>query len=283
MMEYIRKLFDKILEILSPLTKNIRLVLYKNREIIAFSIGVILYFHFFARLTILVLYNFDGILRGLERTNPIAKGCLLIPGLFILVVLIEVLINLLTPNKKKIDTSNFINNHKFVPFLERFYSVLPYTWFLFEIIMNLFSDSLNLVRAYLPPTVAKDVITYFLYPLNYIYFTMPGLKFGILGNFLFYLEYSLIARAKNKYSYFLRYNFMQIVMLNAIFGFYTNCYFLIIKYCSIERAGIIGLSTLGVLICIVVYLIIIILLGKESRFPFLDAAMQYQIGRRKKK
>ena len=76
---------------------------------------------------------------------------------------------------------------------------------------------------------------------------------------------------------------MQIVMLNAIFGFYTNCYFLIIKYCSIERAGIIGLSTLGVLICIVVYLIIIILLGKESRFPFLDAAMQYQIGRRKKK
>jgi len=40
---------------------------------------------------------------------------------------------------------------------------------------------------------------------------------------------------------------------------------------------------LGVLLCIVVYLIIIILLGKESRFPFLDAAIQYQIGRRKKK
>jgi preprotein translocase subunit SecG len=283
MIAYISRLFDKMLEASSPLTKIGREILYKNREILAFSIGIALYFHFFYRVMMEMIYNIDGILRWFERLNPIGKGCLLLPCLFILIVLIEVVIKFFTPNKKKIDTSNFINKKKFVPFLERFYSVLPYIWFLVEIVMSLYSDSLNLVRAYLPSQVAKDVIMYFLYPINQIYFSMPGLQFGILGNFLFFMEYSLIARAKNKYSYFLRYNFMQIVLLNALFGFYTNCYFLIIKYSSIELAGLIGISVLGVFICMVIYLIIIILLGKESRFPFLDEAMQYQIGRRRKK
>jgi hypothetical protein len=283
MITYISKVLDKIAEILAPLTKIGREIVYKNRDILAFSIGLVLYFHFFYQVMMEMIYNMDGILRWLERLNPIAKGCLLLPGLLILIVLIEVVIRFFTPNKKKIDTSNFVRKNKFVPFVERFFSVLPYIWFLVEIIMSLYSDTINLVRAYLPPQVARDLIMYFLYPMNKIYFSMPGLQFGILGNFLFFVEYSLIARAKNKYSYFLRYNFMQIVLLNALFGFYTNCYFLIIKYWQAELAGLIGISVLGVFLCILIYLIIMILLGKESRFPFLDEALQYQIGRRRKK
>ena len=73
------------------------------------------------------------------------------------------------------------------------------------------------------------------------------------------------------------------VNLRAIFGFYSNCYFLLNKYSSSDTSSRIGLAVLGVTICIVIYLIILILLGKESRFPFIDEAMQYHIGRRRKK
>jgi hypothetical protein len=282
-MEYISKLFDKILQILSTLARLILEKGLKNKQIIAFIIGIILYFDFFNRVGMLIIYNLDGIVHNLEKRSPITKGILIVPLIFILIVLIEVLISFVTPNKKKIDTSNIINDKKFVPFLERFYCVLPYIWFLIEINMTLFSDCLNLVRAYLPPSTSREIITFFLFPLNYIYFAMPGLKFGILTNYLFYISYNLISRAKNKFSYFLRYNFMQLIMLGAIFGFYTNCYFMVIKYCSFETSGMVGISVLGVFNSIIIYLIIFILLGKESKFPFIDEALQFHIGRRKKK
>jgi hypothetical protein len=113
MITYISKILDKIAEISAPLTKIGREILYKNRDILVFSIGLVLYFHFFYQVMMEMIYNMDGILRWLDRLNPIGKGCLLLPCLLIFIVLIEFVIRFFTTNKKMARLPS-INNAEFI-------------------------------------------------------------------------------------------------------------------------------------------------------------------------
>lgn len=181
------------------------------------------------------------------------------------------------PNDKKQDLLT-------IPLQDRLFATLPYIWFIFEITHTLIKPHKLLVASILPPDYYVSFIQNFTYPLISGYANLPGLKQGITGLFIFTIEYTYIVRNFEQFSYFIRYFFMQAILLHLTFVLTGHLYFALsynfMNYCQ-PALQFISLNLYSFYLVSALMLIISALTGKETKLNFIDDAILYHIGKRK--
>jgi hypothetical protein len=87
------------------------------------------------------------------------------------------------------------------------------------------------------------------------------------------------------FSYFVRYQILQILLIQSIAFCFDHLLLMWVKYSGeglAEETLFIAFNGYSVITALIIYAFITILLGKETKFPFFDNAIQFHIGARKK-
>jgi hypothetical protein len=266
---YLRSIFTKINNFGEQIRRGkILRVIQKNRDFFVRTFGIFFFLPILGKLSTIIFHTVINISLG----NKSLIDVILVISFFLL--LLDFIISKTEKIKDK-KRSNFISLR------ERIFVLLPYIWFWTEMTVSLVDDCVNFLEYYFPEDQVIKILENFIYPIIRTYSELPGIKIGILGYFIFYVKFFYIGRNKKRYSDFTRYYFMQSLLISMLFSLASHCYFLLINYeISEELTNIIGYSLYGSFLILIGYLMIFILMGKESRIPFLHQATEFQIGQR---
>jgi hypothetical protein len=287
---YVKECLKKLFEIFTYFTKKV-LEGEKRREFLIKTIGLVLFFPFIVGFTEIIVHNINSIISSYSKSNIFTKILLLIIMLIgigsLAKLLLEFFFSFSESKKKKLKKlkkDNFIDTNRKILLNERLFVLMPYFWLLLELTVMMADDSVTFVEAYFPPNFGIFFKEEFLVPTIELYQTLPGLKFGILANFLFYIRYFYVGRSKEKFTYFSRYYYIQSILIQGLLNFVLHCYFLTFKYgMMVEYRQLLGLLIYSSFLAFIISLIIYISLGKESKYYFIHDALLYHIGRRKEK
>jgi hypothetical protein len=173
-----------------------------------------------------------------------------------------------------------------VPMRERLFAILPYLWFLIEMTYGML-DSFTVFIKLVAPENQVDFITYDLVaPCISAYLNIPFIKLGFISNFIYYFNYFYVGRNDEKFSFFVRYFYIQCLAISSLFTLVMHIYFLALKY-GLRLDPVLrqffGLNIYALFLTSVSIIIIFILLGKESMIPGIHPSILYHVGIKKKR
>jgi hypothetical protein len=280
-MTYGIRVLKKILESLSFLIRK----LFRTEENRDFGIkitGLILFYPITTSVIKIISNIVKPFILNFQKHNLNTKY--LIVGMVLLTIALLTILALEFLIGKPLKTDNVVNRTRVVSLRERLFALLPYLWFLAEITLSLRDDATLFVTGYFPSHVSEYIIRDFLVPFSEAFNNIPdGMNF-VMSNYIFYVKYFYVARSRNKFTYFVRYYYMQSILMGTFFGFTIHCFQFLPRYgIESEYLALIGLFIFTVYFFSILYVMTYIVIGKENKFPFMDESIQYQIGRRKKK
>lgn len=163
---------------------------------------------------------------------------------------------------------------------ERLFSILPYFWLWIEFTSTYFDYVLDFLDGWLTME-QKGKVFEFCTHLFSTYGSLPGTQYGIPGYGLFFLFYFGIGRNKEKFSFFIRYHYINCILTGAIFSFFSHLFFLWIKHqpeSDLTNFG--GSTTYSFLFITLLVGVVSVILGRETKIPFIHQAIFYHTGRR---
>ena len=163
---------------------------------------------------------------------------------------------------------------------ERLFSLLPYFWLWLEFTNTYFDYVLDFLDGWLTPD-QKIKVFEFCTNLFSIYGSLPGTQYGIPGYGLFFLFYFGIGRNKEKFSFFIRYHYVNCILTGAIFSFFSHLFFLWVKHQPVTEMTNFGGSTTYAFLFLTIFAgTIAVIFGRETNIPFIHQAVFYHKGRR---
>jgi hypothetical protein len=163
---------------------------------------------------------------------------------------------------------------------ERLFSLLPYFWLWLEFTNTYFDYVLDFLDGWITPEQKLKVFE-FCTNLFSTYGNLPGTSYGLPGYGLFFLFYFGIGRNKEKFSFFIRYHYINGILTSAIFGFITHLFFLWVKHQPVtEITNFVGSTTYSFFFLIICIGCIASLFGRETKIPFIHQAIFYHTGRK---
>jgi hypothetical protein len=280
-MQYGIRVLKKIIEVLSFLIRKL-FQTEKNRDFGIKITGLVLFYPITTSILKIISKIITPFIVNFQKHNLITKyvivGMVLLTIVLLTMLVLEILIG------KPLKTDNVVNRTRKVSLRERLFSLLPYLWFLAEIILSLRDDAALFVNGYFPDTVSRPIIKDFLIPFSDAFYHIPeGMNFA-MSNYMFYVKYFYVGRSRNKFTYFVRYYYMQSILMGSFFSFTIHCFQFLPRYgIESEYISLIGLFIFTVYFFSTLYVMAYIIIGKQNKFPFMDESIQYHIGRRKRK
>jgi len=179
---------------------------------------------------------------------------------------------------------NLLKNKKpIVSISERLFAITPYILSIIEMTHSLIDSCMLFIQAVVPKDFVEQFFRNYLSPILITYSNLPGFKQGMLGFFIFYFGYYYVGRNKDQFSFFIRYHFVQSLSFNFIYQFICHLYFLWVKRNPFSEVNdFIGFNIYSFFLFVNLIGIIFAIIGKETKITFLDEAIQYHIGPRKK-
>jgi hypothetical protein len=193
--------------------------------------------------------------------------------------LVSCVLMLLYELKTIITNKNKDEKEKVVTISERIYVLIPFFWIVFTYNLTTLDYTLHFVRLGLSKGEYLDFQYYLLDPAIKFYNQIPA----YIHYLLFFLEYS--SARQRIFSYFVRYQILQILLIQAIAFLVDHLLLMWIKYSGegfAEETLFVGFNAYSVITASIIYAFITILLGKQAKFPLLDNAIQFHIGARNK-
>jgi hypothetical protein len=193
--------------------------------------------------------------------------------------LVTCVLMLLYEIKTVINNQNKNEKEKVVTIMERIYALAPFLWIVFGYNLMSLDYTLHFLRVGLSRGDYLD--------LQY-YIIQPGIKFyNLIPVPIHYVIFFLIyASARQRiFSYFVRYHIMQILLIQAIYICFDHLLNIWVKYSGpgfAEETLMLGFNAYSIITGLMIYAFITILLGKQTKFPLFDNAIQFQIGARNK-
>jgi hypothetical protein len=170
-----------------------------------------------------------------------------------------------------------------VTITQRLFAIIPYVFFLVEMTYSLIDSCMLFIEAGFPKESVQQFFAHFVYPILSTYSALPGLKMGIFGWFIFYFDYYYVGRNKETFSHFVRYHYVQSMLFTSLYSFICHLYYLWVKRNPLaEINDFLGFNIFSFFLFINLICIISALIGKETQITFMDEAIQYHIGPRKK-
>lgn len=189
----------------------------------------------------------------------------------VIMLLYEIKILITNKNKKE--------KEKTVTITERIYVLIPFFWIVFAYNLSTLDYTLHFLRFGLSRGDLLDFQYFYLNPaINFYNGLHPLVHYAI-----FMAEYT--SARQRVFSYFVRYQIMQILLLQAVTYCFDHLLTMAIKYSGdgfVEEALFVGFNAYSVFTALMIYALISILRGKETRLPFIDNAIQFHIGARNK-
>jgi hypothetical protein len=170
-------------------------------------------------------------------------------------------------------------NEEFVPMGERFFVLLPYLWFLLEMTYSMLDSCAVCLKLVFSKDDASFIIYEIIGPCLAIYLAIPGIKFGLVNNFVYYFNYFYIGRNKIKFSFFTRYFYMQSLAISSLFSLIMHIYYLSIKYgLDPVLRQFLGLNIYALFFTATIIIIIFAIWGKEPTIPGMHSSILYHVG-----
>ena len=203
------------------------------------------------------------------RVNKIWINAFLVSCVIMLLYEINTVIN--NRNKKE--------KEKIVTITERIIVLIPFLWIVFAYNLTTLDYTLHFLRVGISRGAYLDFEYYFLNPSIRFYSEIPA----YVHYLIFFLEY---ASARQRiFSYFVRYQILQILLFQSIAFCFDHLLTMWAKYSGevlAEETLFIGFNGYSVITALIIWAFITILLGKETKLPFFDNAIQFHIGARNK-
>jgi hypothetical protein len=193
--------------------------------------------------------------------------------------LVSCVVMLLYEINTVINNRNKKEKEKVVTILDRIIALIPFLWIVFAYNLTTLDYTLHFLRFGISRGAYLDFEYYFLNPSIRFYSEIPA----TVHYLIFFLEY---ASARRKiFSYFVRYQILQILLFQSIAFCFDHLLSMWVKYSGpgfAEETLFIGFNGYSLITSLIIYAFITILLGKETKLPFFDKAIQFHIGARNK-
>ena len=189
----------------------------------------------------------------------------------VLMLLYEIKTILNNRNKKE--------KEKVVTITERIYVLIPFLWIVFTYNLTALDYTVHFLRVGLSRGDYLDLQYYLIQPAIRWYSLIPA----PVHYLIFFLQYA--SARQRAFSYFVRYQILQILLIQAIAFCFDHVLGMLAKYSGegfAEETLMLGFNAYSVITGSIIYAFITILLGKETKYPFLDSAIQFHIGARNK-
>ena len=274
--KYIELFIEDTFDSLNNFSVTVLAFFYKKKDIVLPLVIGCLFLSFLKEL----VYFFNA--ADFKNIKHASKISALNPNWFLLFVVFifslvvgEVLIRIQKKSKIKGDI---------IPLSDRIFALVPYILFLIEITNIMSSSCVTFLNLSFSPEVSFFIGYKIINPIIDAMASLPGFKAGLLNQFFFYFNFYYIGRNRSKFSYFVRYFFVQSLSVTTVFIFTINLYGLIIKYgLDPFYKEALGVYIYAVYLLLTVIFMIYALLGKEPKFPALHPSILYHVGLKEKK
>ena len=175
----------------------------------------------------------------------------------------------------------------FVPFFERIFALFPYVLMFFTLMSNLTDEAVYLF-SFNSEGLDKFVALVFvklIFPGLDAFQSIIGRAAGLENLFSFYFEFYYVGRNKQGFTYFIRYQYVFVMLMTQAFNFICSIFRNFKAYnvknfpVLVESFGMILFMAFLMVIC---FGVSNTLQGKQPILPFFDLSVQYQIGIREK-
>ncbi len=279
--------FIKLFEIFQYFLNFLRINVFKNKDIFALLLFIYFFFPFFSKVFIyftsirlqdLTFVNFKQEFEALIFNKPNFSVDQNEPSILIFAALIVFFVFELYLQAQAF----FKLKKNSVTISQRLFAIFPYLLFIVEMTYSLIDSCMLFIEAVIPKDIVQHFFSSYIFPILFLYSSLPGLKMGIFGWFIFYFDYYYVGRNKEKFSHFVRYHFVQSMLFSSLYSFVCHFYFLWIKRNPLaEINDFIGFNIFSFFLLISIICILSALIGKETKITFMDEAIQYHIGLRK--
>jgi large-conductance mechanosensitive channel len=200
---------------------------------------------------------------------------LLIVAIVIGVVLFEMVLQYVNFRKRKKSKTGVIT------IVERFFACLAYFWVGLEMTSMYLELAIDFLKRVIPTASTNDIYSVIGPVIQWYTQEIPGAKYGIIGYMLFILFFYGIGRNRNKFKFFIRYHFIQAVLLLALFGFQGHIYFFWSERNNLTQlVEFVGITIYSIVLSTLSLTTISAILGVETKIPFVHDAIQFHTGRK---
>jgi hypothetical protein len=283
------RLIDKIRVFIEYLANWVELGVWRVRDPLIFTLLAILIIPLLkSGLTALNAIKFKEIdtangvneILNNSQSNSINSLYTIICALILGVILFEIglqYINYRTRQKKK---------KGIVTIIERGFTLISYAWATLEM-TSMYS---SMYPTYDPPVeffkrvfpnMSGQQIGALIKPIIITVSSITSSQGGLVGLGIFLLFFYGVGRNKTKFKFFIRYHYIQAILLYAMFGFQFHIYALFTeRSAATSLMEFIGITLYSVNLSILILGISATILGRETNFPFIHDAIQYHTGRK---
>jgi hypothetical protein len=261
-------------------TNKTMVAFLKNNKTFFITILVLIFFSDFTKQFLILIDTFLKFI--LENNIEILRLYNIFSWIVIFLIFLLILNFIICSKKdKKINSKKLYFKSSEISIAQRIFVLLPFLWQLVEQFVWQSNAAYNVFE----PFVNQDNFEYYLLiPLTSAYSSIPFHTSGF-SYFLFFLRFYYIGRNKEQFNYYTRYFYVQSFLISTLYGFFIGLLAPIQQYSPFgeEFIELYEYLIFYIFLLLTIYSMIYIILGKETKIPFIDEAVQYHIGIRKAK
>ena len=168
-----------------------------------------------------------------------------------------------------------------VTIIERFFACLAYFWVALEMTSMYLEFAIEFFKRMLPTLSTNDIYSAIGPFIQWYTTQLPGAKYGVIGYLLFILFFYGIGRNRNRFKFFIRYHYIQAVLLLALFGFQGHIFFFWSERNDLTQViEFVGLTIYSIVLSTLSLTTLSAILGVETKIPFVHDSIQFHTGRK---
>jgi hypothetical protein len=169
----------------------------------------------------------------------------------------------------------------FVALGARLFASFGYFWIMIEMTINYSNCLLTFLSRFWDKAQSIQIIET-LEPFLRMYTTLPGTKYGLIAYITFFTFYYGIGRNKSTFRFFIRYHYIQSLLLGALIGFQAHIFRLVMKLNpgALVLGNFVGTTFYSFAFLAILWCLITVIAGKETYLPLMHNSIQYHTGRK---
>jgi hypothetical protein len=268
------KIFQKIK------TNKAMVAFWKNNKTFFITLLVLIFFYDFTKRFFTLI---DVFLKSILQNNIEILQFYNIFSWIIIFLIFLLILNLIICSKKdkKINIKKVYFKPSEISIAQRVFVLLPFIWQLVELFVYQSNASYSIFGTFLNQ---NDFEEYLVIPLFSAFNSIPFHESGF-SYFLFFLKFYFISRNKEQFNYYTRYFYMQSFLIGTLYSFFIQLTVFIEQYSPFgeEFRELYEYLIFYIFFILIIYSMLHIVLGKETKITFIDEAVQYHVGIRKAK
>lgn len=163
---------------------------------------------------------------------------------------------------------------------ERVFALVPYFWLWLEFTGTYFDFIWQAMEDW--ATIDQQMQFYDNFTAIFsVYNSLPGSQWALPGYAIFFLFYFGIGRNKETFSFFVRYHFVNSILVGALLSYISHLFFLFMRHQnSPDLANFLGSGIYGIALIAIFIGCVSSILGREAKIPFVHPAVSFHVGRK---